>query len=159
MPIKGLEKGDGVPSSPCGLRRDKLGKRERTFPEKVFPSSPSSLLTYTSTLAVHFPVALAGGFVEQNGGGSGDIQRVDLSQHGDIHLQICLFHPEIGQPGLFGTHHHRHRLGQVNITGLTTLPSFGLSFFSTRWPLSLPSPFSSLPNSVNLCVFQTVENT
>ncbi len=32
MPIKGLEKGDGVPSSPCGLRRDKLGKRERTFP-------------------------------------------------------------------------------------------------------------------------------
>ena len=30
--------------------------------------------------------------------------------------------------------------------------SFGLSFFSTRWPLSPPSPFSSLPNSVNLCV-------
>ena len=36
MPIKGLEKGDGVPSSPCGLRRDKLGKRERTFPQKGF---------------------------------------------------------------------------------------------------------------------------
>ena len=45
MPIKGLEKGDGVPSSPCGLRRDKLGKRERTFPQKgfsLFPKSPIS---------------------------------------------------------------------------------------------------------------------
>ena len=26
-------------------------------------------------------------------------------------------------------------------------------------PLSPPSPFSSLPNSLNLCVFQMVENT
>ena len=43
--------------------------------------------------------------------------------------------------------------------GLTTLSSFGLSFFSTRWRLSPPSPFSSLPNPVNLCVFQMVENT
>ena len=34
--------------------------------------------------------------------------------------------------------------------------SSGLSFFSTRWPLSLFSPISSLSNSVNLCVFQTV---
>ena len=32
-------------------------------------------------------------------------------------------------------------------------------FFSTRSPLSPPSPFSSLPNSVNLCVFQMMENT
>ena len=38
------------------------------------------------------------------------------------------------------------------ITGLTALSSIGLSFFSTRSPLSPPSPFSSLPNSVNLCV-------
>ena len=37
--------------------------------------------------------------------------------------------------------------------------TFGLSFFSTRWPLSLFSPISSLSNSVNRCVFQTVENT
>ena len=50
-------------------------------------------------------------------------------------------------------------LPESEITGLTTLFSFGLSSFSTRWPLSLPSPFSSLPNSVNLCVFQTGENT
>ena len=28
------------------LWRDKLGKRERTFPEKVFPSSPSPLSTF-----------------------------------------------------------------------------------------------------------------
>ena len=28
VPIKGLEKGDGVPSSPCGLRRDKLGREK-----------------------------------------------------------------------------------------------------------------------------------
>ncbi len=45
MPIKGLEKGDGVPSSPCGLRRDKLGKRERTDPAKgfsLFPKAPIS---------------------------------------------------------------------------------------------------------------------
>ena len=45
------------------------------------------------------------------------------------------------------------------ITCLTALSPFGLSFFSTRSPLSPPSPFSSLPNSLNLCVFQTVENT
>ena len=45
------------------------------------------------------------------------------------------------------------------MTDLTTLSSFGLSFFSTRWPLSLFSPISSLSNSVNPCVFQTVENT
>ena len=40
---------------------------------------------------------------------------------------------------------------------MISLSSFGLSFFSTRSPLSPPSPFSSLPNSVNLCVFQMVE--
>ena len=45
------------------------------------------------------------------------------------------------------------------ITGLIALSSFGFSFFSTRSPLSPPSPFSSLPNSVNLFEFQTVENT
>ena len=50
-------------------------------------------------------------------------------------------------------------LPESEITGLTTLSSFGLSFFSTRWPLSLFSPISPLSNSVNLCVFQTVENT
>ena len=38
------------------------------------------------------------------------------------------------------------------IKGLTALSSFGFSFFSTRSPLSLPSPFSSLPKSVNLFV-------
>ena len=39
-------------------------------------------------------------------------------------------------------------LPDSEIIGLTTLLFFGLSLFSTRWPLSLPSPFSSLPNSV-----------
>ena len=48
---------------------------------------------------------------------------------------------------------------ESEITGLTALSSFGLSFFSTRSPLSPPSPFSSLPNSVNLCLFQTVEKS
>ena len=38
------------------------------------------------------------------------------------------------------------------ITGLTALTRLGLSFFSTRLPLSSPSPVSSLPNSVNLFV-------
>ena len=47
---------------------------------------------------------------------------------------------------------------ESKITGLTALSSFELSFFSTRLPLSPPSLFSSLLNSVNLCVFQTVEN-
>ena len=41
---------------------------------------------------------------------------------------------------------------ESEITGLTALFPFGLSFFSTRSPLSPPSPFSSLPNSVNLFV-------
>ena len=50
-------------------------------------------------------------------------------------------------------------LQDPSLTGLTTLSSLGLSFFSTRWPLSLPSPFSSLQNFVNLCVFQMMENT
>ena len=40
VPIKGLEKGDGVPSSPCGLRRDKLGREKGPIQQKVF--SPSS---------------------------------------------------------------------------------------------------------------------
>ena len=35
---------------------------------------------------------------------------------------------------------------------MTALSLFGLSFFSTRSPLYAPSPFSSLPNSVNLFV-------
>ena len=35
-------------------------------------------------------------------------------------------------------------LPESEITGLTTLSSFGLSFFSTRLPLSPPSLFSSL---------------
>ena len=39
-------------------------------------------------------------------------------------------------------------LPDSEIIGLTTLLFFGLSLFSTRWPLSLPSLFSSLPNSV-----------
>ena len=51
-----------------------------------------------------------------------------------------------------------YREEESEIIGLT-LSSFGLSFFSTRWALSLFSPISSLSNSVNLCVFQTVENT
>ena len=38
------------------------------------------------------------------------------------------------------------------ITGLIALSSLWISFFSTRSPLSPPSPFSSLPNSVNLFV-------
>ena len=38
------------------------------------------------------------------------------------------------------------------ITGWIALSIFGLSFFSTRSALSPPSPFSSLPNSVNLFV-------
>jgi len=48
VPVKGLEKGVGVPSSPCGLRRDKFGKRERTDPEKVFPSFPRALNSFTN---------------------------------------------------------------------------------------------------------------
>ena len=47
---------------------------------------------------------------------------------------------------------HYPILPESEITGLTTLSSFGLSFFSTRWPLSLPSSFSSLPNTESLCV-------
>ena len=38
------------------------------------------------------------------------------------------------------------------IAGLIALSPFWLSFFSTRSPLSPPSRFSSLPNSVNLFV-------
>ena len=38
------------------------------------------------------------------------------------------------------------------ITGLFARSTFWLSFFSTRLCLSPPSPFSSLPNSVNLFV-------
>ena len=38
------------------------------------------------------------------------------------------------------------------ITGLTALSPFRLSFFSTRSPLSPPYPLSSLSNSVNLFV-------
>ncbi len=40
MPRKGLEKGDGVPPSPCGLWRDKLVQRERTFPQNGFSLFP-----------------------------------------------------------------------------------------------------------------------
>ena len=38
------------------------------------------------------------------------------------------------------------------ITGLTALSPFGIPFYSTKLPLCPPSPFSSLPNSVNLFV-------
>ena len=44
MPQKGLEKRGGVPSSPYGLRRDKLRRGKRTFPKKgFFPSSSNNL--------------------------------------------------------------------------------------------------------------------
>ena len=52
-----------------------------------------------------------------------------------------------GEPNL----QYQFLLGN-EITGLTALSPFGLSFFSTRSPLSSPSPFSSVPNSVNLFV-------
>ena len=52
-----------------------------------------------------------------------------------------------------------HFLLGSEITGLTAVSPFGLSFFSTRSPVSPPQPLSTLPNSVNFCVFQTVENT
>ena len=50
------------------------------------------------------------------------------------------------------THLHYEFLLGSEITDLTALSPFGLSFFCTRSPLSPPSPFSSLPNSVNLFV-------
>ena len=40
MPVKGLEKRGGVPSSPEGLRRDKLRGGKGPIQQKVF--SPSS---------------------------------------------------------------------------------------------------------------------
>ena len=40
------------------------------------------------------PVALPGGFVEQN-----------LPQHRNPDRQVGVVHPEFGQPGLFGAHH------------------------------------------------------
>ena len=47
------------------------------------------------------------------------------------------------------------------MTGLIALSPFGLSFFSTRSPLSPPSPppFSSLPKSVNLFVCSGLQRT
>ncbi len=36
MPIKGLEKGDGVPSLPCELRRDKLGRGKEPIQKRFF---------------------------------------------------------------------------------------------------------------------------
>ena len=55
---------------------------------------------------------------------------------------LYLWEPNLQYPILLG----------CEITGLTTLTRFGLSFFSTRSPLAPPSPFSSLPNYVNLFV-------
>ena len=54
-----------------------------------------------------------------------------------VHLR-----PNLQNPFLLGS----------EITGLTALSPFWLFFFSTRSPLSPPSPVSSLPNSVNLFV-------
>ena len=55
---------------------------------------------------------------------------------------LYLWEPNLQYPFILGS----------EITGLTTLPPFGLSFFSTRSPLSLPYPLSSLSNSINLFV-------
>ena len=55
---------------------------------------------------------------------------------------LYLQEPNLQYPFLLGS----------EITGLTALFLFGLSFFSIRSPLSPSSPFSSLPNSVNLFV-------
>ncbi len=65
MPIKGLEKGDGVPSSPCGLRRDKLGKGERTFPQKgvsLFPKAPISTFIGNKAFILRFCYLSNAGF-------------------------------------------------------------------------------------------------
>ena len=62
-----------------------------------------------------FKSALTGGFVEQNSRGTGDIEGIDFAQHRDIHFQVSLFHPEVGQAGLFRSDYHCYRLGEVDI--------------------------------------------
>ena len=55
MPGKGLEKRGGVPSSPCGLRRDKLRRGKRTDPAKgLFPLLNYRPLLGTEPLFVIF---------------------------------------------------------------------------------------------------------
>ena len=67
-----------------------------------------------------------------------------------ICYQFCTFKNPI-----FSTHFYL----KARLLAWLLSPLLDSPFFSTRLPWSPPSPFSSLPNSVNLCVFQTVENT
>jgi hypothetical protein len=45
MPIKGLEKGDGVPPSPKAMA-GQVGEEGKPFLKKVFPASPSPIITF-----------------------------------------------------------------------------------------------------------------
>lgn len=60
-----------------------------------------------------FCAALADGFVEEQGGGGGDVERVYLAEHGDPHAFIGLVHPSVAQPELFGSDHEGDSLFHV----------------------------------------------
>ena len=60
-------------------------------------------------------VALTDGFVEKNGGRGGDVERVDLAEHGDHDRQVGAGQPEVGEPGLFGADDDRHAAGHVGV--------------------------------------------
>ena len=53
-------------------------------------------------------LALADGFVEEDGGAHGNVEAVQAAQHGDADMGVCGLAPDLGEPGGLGAHDQGH---------------------------------------------------
>ena len=58
---------------------------------------------------------LSEGFEEKDGGGDGDVEGVEVTEHRDADVGVGDFPPEVGQAGGFGAHHDRGRLLHIRV--------------------------------------------
>ena len=58
---------------------------------------------------------LSEGFEEKDGGGDGDVEGVEVTEHRDADVGVGDFPPEVGQAGGFGAHHDGGRLLHIRV--------------------------------------------
>jgi hypothetical protein len=70
---------------------------------------------WLSSLVRRWLAALADDFVEEDGGGGGDVEGVGLSKHGDADQVVGLRHPGAAESVLFGADDDGDGLGHVYV--------------------------------------------
>ena len=53
--------------------------------------------------------------IRDSGGGDGDVEGVEVTEHRDADAGVGDFPPEVGQAGGFGAHHNRGRLLHIRV--------------------------------------------